>query len=282
MNWQAYDTRNCALGEGVIWHPLRNQLFWFDILGKRLLSHVDDEPLTWTFDEHVSAAGWLDKSSLLVASQSALLRLDLDSGKTSALVALEADKPATRSNDGRTDPFGGFWIGTMGISAQPGAGAIYRFFQGELRCLADALTIPNAICFAPDASCAYFTDSVDGRIMRWALDRSGWPLGAPETFIDLSRQEFSPDGAIVDHHGCLWNAQWGAGRVARYSPHGHFLDAIAFPASQISCPGFGGPDLNRLFVTSARDGLSEPGAHDGQTFVVETEATGQQEHRVIL
>ncbi|HSF92689.1 MAG TPA: SMP-30/gluconolactonase/LRE family protein, partial [Paracoccaceae bacterium] len=137
MTAQVFDPRLCTLGEGPLWHPERNQLFWFDILGKRLLSRDETGPLTWQFDEHVSAAGWVDRDTLLIASETALFRFTLSSGVREDIVALEADNPQTRSNDGRADPWGGFWIGTMGNSAQPDAGAIYRFYKGGVTKLFD-------------------------------------------------------------------------------------------------------------------------------------------------
>lgn len=285
---EIFDRRTCHLGEGALWHPERQQLFWFDILDKQLLSRTAaDGELTWSFGEHVSAAGWIDRDTLLVASESALLRFSLESAERQIICLLEADNPLTRSNDGRADPWGGFWIGTMGKRAEPGAGAIYRYYRGELRRLFAQLTIPNAICFSPDGSYAYFADTAQGVIRRQRLaERDGWPQGEPEDFIDCATAGVHPDGAVVDNNGNLWNAQWGAGRVACYDASGDFLSAIAFPAGQVSCPAFGGDDLRTLFATSATENLSatelarQPDA--GKTFVVATSVRGQREHPVIL
>lgn len=278
---QIYDERVCKLGEGPLWHPGRGQLFWFDILKNRLLSTKDGVALQWDFNEHVSAAGWVDDDTLLVASETALLRFDLRSGEMDQITALEAKNPLTRSNDGRADPWGGFWIGTMGKNGEPKAGAIYRFYRGEITILYPEITVSNTICFAPDKSCAYFSDTQSHQIMRQSLSASnGWPDGSPEVFIDLRAAGLKPDGAVVDASGCLLNAQWGAARVARYSPTGEFLDAIDFPAKQISCPAFGGKNLNTLFATSAAIGMK--GAHHGKTFSVAGVAVGQAEHAIIL
>ncbi|GGB93735.1 gluconolactonase [Marinobacterium zhoushanense] len=285
---KTYDERACTLGEGALWHPQRQQLFWFDILGNRLMT-LNDQGLTdeWQFDEHVSAAGWVDLDTLLIASESGLFRFDIDTGARQPVCPLEADNPLTRSNDGRADPWGGFWIGTMGKAAQPNAGAIYRYYRGELRRLLAPLTIPNAICFSPDGRHGYFADTAKGAIWRLALDAEhGWPADEPELFIDCRRDGVNPDGAVVDSEGRLWNAQWGASRVACYDADGGFVTAIAFPATQVSCPAFGGVDFSRLFVTSAREGLSnqvllgQPAA--GRTFIVGTEVRGRAEPRVIL
>jgi sugar lactone lactonase YvrE len=281
MTIGVYDHRVCALGEGPLWHPVRRQLFWFDILSKRLLSRTEDEIFNWDFDQAVSAAGWVDRDSLLVASEASLLRLNLVTNERQTIVPLEADNPLTRSNDGRADPWGGFWIGTMGKNFEQNAGAIYRYFRGELTSLFKDITIPNAICFSPDRAFAYFADTATQQIMQQPLSASnGWPVGAARVFIDLKSENLNPDGAVIDGEGCLWNAQWGASRIARYSPRGKLLEAIEFPAIQVSCPAFGGDNLKTLFATTAAIGTQ--GALQGQTFCAPGKAIGQMEHRVIL
>ncbi|MBT4871816.1 MAG: SMP-30/gluconolactonase/LRE family protein [Marinovum sp.] len=276
-----FDPTPCKLGEGPLWHPILNRLFWFDILSKKLHMAHEDEVTVWDFPGHVSAAGWIDQNSLLIASETALEVFDILTGRTDRIVALEADNPKTRSNDGRADPWGGFWIGTMAKDHEKHAGAIYRYYRGELRKLLPNISISNAICFAPDGSFAYFADTPCQSIQKWQLSEAdGWPVGEPEQFVDLRPQNLNPDGAVVDAAGNIWNAQWGAHRVAVYDPEGNFLDQITFPASQISCPAFGGANLSTLFVTSAATGVREPLA--GQTFFKATEALGQAEHQVIL
>lgn len=286
MTPTVFDARRCQLGEGPLWHPLRKQLFWFDILERKLLSLEGDKPLEWTFDEAVSAAGWIDHDTLLIASASGLWRFDLISGAQSLISTLEHKNQITRSNDGRADPWGGFWIGTMGYNAEPGAGAFYRFYQGQLRKLFGDITIPNAICFAPNRGHAYFADTAEAKVMRVALDRAGWPVSAPTTFVDLSSEGLNPDGAVVDKTGTLWIAQWGAGRVAAHGPDGSFVTAVDVPAEHATCPAFGGDDFATLYVTSAMQGidterLKTEGSH-GQTFAISGVAQGLAEPRVIL
>lgn len=286
MSAEVFDDRRCILGEGPLWHPERAQLFWFDIMRHRLLSRDATGPLEWRFDEPVSAAGWVDAETLLIASASALWRFDLRDGSKTQLCGLEQDNPVTRSNDGRADPWGGFWIGTMGRNAEGGAGAIYRFYQGKLHKLFGEITIPNAICFAPDRSRAYFTDTSTQKVMRVALDCEGWSDVAPAIFLDLSDSGLNPDGAVVAKDGTVWVAQWGAARVAAYAPDGAFLRAVDVPGVHATCPAFGGADLRTLYVTSARQGLPADVAHDqsphGQTFAVHGVTEGRPEPRVIL
>lgn len=274
MQVNVFDTRTCFLGEGPLWHPERQQFFWFDVLNHKLYSRESSDgdysgrPLEWHFDEIVSAAGWIDREHLLIASETALLRFSIDSGSTEKLMALESNRPETRSNDGRADPLGGFWIGTMGKCAEPNAGAIYRYYHGELRRIFDRMTIPNSICFSPDGNYLYFTDGPKQIIFRQALDANGWPQGEPGTFVDLRADDRLPDGSVVDSDGALWNAQWGSGRVARYRPDGSFDHAVPVPGVHSSCPAFGGADMRSLLVTTALEHIELPSIHDGLTYCI--------------
>jgi sugar lactone lactonase YvrE len=287
MTAVVFDETSNKLGEGPLWHPLRKTFFWFDIENQCLFQRSGDETQRWQFDEPVSAAGWIDETNLLVATASSLSKFDISTGNSEIIVPLESDNPLTRSNDGRADPCGGFWIGTMGISHETGAGAIYRYYRGEVRQLFADITVPNAICFSPDGRSAYFADSMRQKIMRQGLsEKGGWPSGDPEVFVDLTGEKFGPDGAVVDAAGNLWNARWGGYAVGCYSPDGKELETLSLPTSLVTCPAFGGADLSTLFVTSAWVDLNEekraqqPTA--GQTFMFENAGTGQAEHQVIL
>ena len=282
MSAEVFDDRICELGEGPLWHPGRQELFWFDILGKRMMSRGGHGVRDWAFDRHVSAAGWIDHDSLLIATETDLCRLDLTTDALERVVPLETDIAATRSNDGRADPFGGFWIGTMGKAAETGAASIYRYYRGVLRKIVDGITIPNAICFAPDGACAYFADTAPGIVWKQPLDAHGWPDGDRSVFIDHGPGA-GPDGAVVDRQGRLWNAHWGHFKLSVYDPSGALLEDHRLPCRQPSCPAFGGPELNQLYVTSAREHLGEDaGPADGLTYVLPLSAEGQPEPRVIL
>jgi sugar lactone lactonase YvrE len=276
----------CALGEGPLW--FEGRLYWFDILSHTL--HSCDERgqahRTIPFSEPFSAAAAAGPNTLLLASASGLWRFDTGNSALELLCGLEADNLITRSNDGRADRQGGFWIGTMGRRLEPKAGALYRYYRGELRQLLSPLSIPNSICFSPDGAIAYFADSPTRKIMRWGLNADGWPVGDPEVFVDLSASKGSPDGSVIDREGALWNAQWGSSRIVRYRADGQEDRIIPLPVSQPTCPAFGGEDLSLLFVTTARDGVdakklgTEPQA--GDLFCLTLPGLGLAEGQVIL
>lgn len=283
MSIEVFDDRACTLGEGPLWHPTRKQLFWFDIIGQRLMTRDADGPQEWAFDCPVSAAGWVDDNRLLIASDVDLSVFDLRDGTSQYVAQLEAENPVTRSNDGRADPFGGFWIGTMGRNAEPGAGALYRYYQGEVRKLRSKVTIPNATCFTPDGKHAYFADTAKNMVWRHTLDADGWPVGAAEVYLDHSATGLNPDGAVVDADGNFWCAEWGASRVACYDPSGVLVEEIALPVSQPTCPAFGD---GHLYITTALQGLpddaTDTAPHSGKTLRIAVNTRGQPEHQVSL
>ena len=290
MDATLYDDTTCLLGEGPLWHPERGELLWFDILARRLHSRGESGSRSWVMDDLSTAAGWVDRDTLLMARRGALGRFDLAVGSFDPLVPFEDDNPLLRPNDGRADPFGGFWIGSMAIEMAKGAGSIWRYFQGDLRRIVAKVTIPNAICFHPDRSHALWADTEEGQVWRQPLGRDGWPEGDPTPFLDLSGEGLNPDGAVMDAEGNAWIALWGAGAVRAYDPDARQVAEVRVPARQSSCPAFGGPDLSTLYVTSAAAGLSqEVHAHEpgqGRTYALDLGAhigvRGLPEHRVLL
>lgn len=116
--------------------------------------------------------------------------------------------------------------------------------------------------------------------MAQPLDADGWPVGDAVPFIDVSNDDFGADGSIVDADGNLWNAQWGAGRVACYGAGGTLIKTVQVPTPQTSCPAFGGADLTDLYVTTAADGIDDP--NTGKTYVITSVGKGQAEHQIVL
>lgn len=278
-----FDQRQCNLGEGVFWHPIRKQLFWFDILEKKLLTLDNGTPLEWHFDEHVSAAGWIDENCLLIASETKLFSFNLDTSNVVDVCELEASIDNNRSNDGRADPWGGFWISTMDKGAEQKAGSIYRIYNGQLSRLHAGITIPNSICFSPDETCAYFSDTSRQIIFKQILtNEDGWPAGGAEVFADFSTEKLNPDGAVVDKDGNVWCAFWGSSQIICLSSDGGIIRRVEVPAQQPSCVAYGGDDFDTLYITSARYGMSFKSENDGQTFKFKPDLVGLAEPRVIL
>jgi sugar lactone lactonase YvrE len=275
----------CELGEGPLWNPLLQRLFWFDILNQTLFSadtsgHIVDR---FTFKDVVSAAAIIDRDTLVVAQAGALLKFDIATDTSTVLSPIEEDLPGNRTNDGRANPAGGFWIGTMSRrgGSDVGAGALYQYRAGQLETILEDVSVPNSICFSPDGRTAYFADTRTKQIRKCALDpETGLPSGAWEGFASTEGLG-SPDGAVVDAEGYLWSARWGGSAVVRHAPDGSVDRIIELPVSRVTCPALGGADLRTLYITTAREGMTpeeleqEPFA--GSIFAVQVDVPGQPE-----
>jgi sugar lactone lactonase len=278
----------CHLGEGPTYDAVTDTAWWFDIVERRLFEADLGSGRTVIHSLGVmgSALARIDTQRQLVVADDGLYIRALTDGRMELYLPLEADNPATRSNDARVHPSGTFWIGTMGRRAEAGAGAIYALHRGELSRLYGEITIPNAICFSPDGAVGYFADTGKNTLFRVDLDAAtGLPRGAPVPLV-IRRGGGGIDGAVVDADGLIWNARWGGGCVDVYSPHGQHLRSLRVPARQSSCPAFVGKDFSRLLVTSAWQDMTDdarradPG--HGRTFVLDVAARGRPEPDVKL
>jgi sugar lactone lactonase YvrE len=200
----------------------------------------------------------IDADRQLLATEQGLFVRDMKSGNLTFHAALENDQPENRSNDGRTHPSGALWVGTMSKRAETHAGAIYHVARGKVTKIFSAISIPNSICFSPDGSIGYYTDTRLSRLMRVMVDpATGLPTGEPIVLVDSMEEEGGIDGSVVDADGYIWNARWGGGSVDRYSPDGLRIARYKVPTAQPSCPAFIGPNADRIAVTTAWEGLDD-------------------------
>jgi L-arabinonolactonase len=254
----------CVLGEGVLWSARRRALVWTDIQSARIWQapHPDGEPLTWPQPDRVGCLAECQSGAFLLASTKAISRSQLNGTPEAAVLLAEVESgvPHTRVNDGRTDRAGNLVFGTMNEDAsRQKHGSFYQFSSryGLRRLALPSVVIPNSICFSPDGRTMYFCDSLDRRIMQCTYEAEAAAVTAIREFVSFDSHQGAPDGSIVDADGCLWNAEWGAARVRRYTPAGRVDRDIAVPAKNPTCVAFGGSRLDELFITSARQELSE-------------------------
>lgn len=254
----------CQLGEGIIWWARHRALLWTDIDGSRLWVHDAAGTRNWPLPARLGSLVPCASGALLLGLENGLFRAEIDLGSTAApglvpLIDVEPDLPSTRINDGRTDRSGNFVFGTM--NQDDGHAAIGSFYQWSARHGLRRLDLPrvgiaNGICFSPDGTTMYFCDSPRRQIMSCAYDADGAAVAGIQPFASLGPLDGQPDGSIVDAEGCLWNAAWGAGLVRRYRPDGALDREVLVPAKNPTCAVFGGPALNHLYVTSARQEMS--------------------------
>ena len=248
------------LGEGILWDARRERLWWTDIQGRELYCYGWSEAQLKAIatPERVGSFGLVAGSDRLVtAFASGIALYHTDDGSREWLARPEGIAPGIRFNDGRVDRRGRFWSGTMVEDARCAAvGCLYSLDRGRMRCHLRGIRISNGLCTSPDGGLLYFADSPTRTIYRYELREPGGELGSPQIFA-RTPDNAEPDGATIDIDGCLWSAHWGAGCVVRYTPDGRVDRTIPIPCCQPTCVCFGGPDLDVLCVTSAREGLDE-------------------------
>lgn len=283
-----FSDRKCKLGEGPSYDEITGNLFWFDILEKKLLEKpfAGGDIVEHSLPFMASAIATIDKERQLIVSETGLHVRERATGRLTLHTRLEDTVSTNRSNDARVHPCGAFWIGTMAKDEGPKVGAIYWFFKGEIKLLYPQIAIPNSICFSPDGSIAYYTDTPTGLLMRVDCDaKTGLPTGTPKVFVDW-RGDGYIDGSVVDAEGVLWNARWAGNAVDAWSPAGRPIRSVAVPARQTSCPAFVGPGANRMVVTSAWKGLTsaerQADPHGGKTFLLDLPMKGKFEPHVLI
>ena len=277
------------LGEGAIYDPTNDKAWWFDILGRKLVSYAFP---TGALTVHAlpmmaSAMALVDRDRHLIVNEDGLCVREIRTGAMARYLDIESDNPETRSNDARVHPCGALWVGTMGKGAEEAAGSIYHVFNGRLSRLYGGISIPNAICFSPDGALGYFADTRKGEVLSVPLDpATGLPKGEPAVFLPRGSTPGNPDGAIVDADGNFINARWSAGAVDIHAPDGSHLRRLEIPARRVTCPAFVGNAADRLIVTSAHEGLDEAGRKAdplaGATFLLDLPVRGRLEPRMIL
>lgn len=263
------------LGEGPLWSAREHALYWVDILDRRInrLSLTDRSV---TVFEQPDYAAWIierARGGFVAGIGLDIVRLDLPANRRVPIGSVDRGVAGNRLNDAKADHLGRIWAGTMPASCDRPSGAFYRIDPDGLIVHVDSpYTIANGPAIDPDGAFLLHTDTALGTIFRFAINDDG-SLGPRTPFIVFEPGWGNPDGMTFDATGGLWVACWGASCVTRFDASGARERSIALPASQITSCAFAGPDLDRMFVTSAADGVEEE--HGGALFEVDPGCRGR-------
>ena len=248
------------LGEGPLWSAREQAIYWTDIKVGKLNRYrlSDGATQCWTMPATI---GWAverrDRPGFVVGLAHAIVELTLDPFAIKTRCELETDKPGNRLNDAKVDPLGRVWFGSMHDAEQEHSGAFYRLDPDfSVHKVDGGYIVANGPTFSPDGAIVYHTDSSAREIYRFDVRPDG-SLAGKSVFARFAEEEGYPDGMTTDREGCLWVAHWGGSRITRFRPDGARDRVIPFPVSQVTSCAFGGDRLDRMFVTSARIGLSE-------------------------
>ncbi|HEX7848742.1 MAG TPA: SMP-30/gluconolactonase/LRE family protein [Sphingomonas sp.] len=269
--------RRDRLGEGLLWSARDAALYWVDILGARVnrLDLASDAVASWAMPDTI---GWLverERGGFVAGLGRAFVALSLDPLVIEPIAAPEPERDGNRFNDAKADAAGRIWAGSMPLSCDRPSGAFYRLDpDGRVARIEDGYTIPNGPAIGDGF--LFHTDTALDTIFRYAIDDDG-ALGPRQPHIVFEPGWGHPDGMTIDADGHLWVACWGASCVARFDPAGRRERTVALPASQITNVTFAGDALDRMFVTSAADGVDEPQA--GCLFEVDPGCRGTAPYR---
>ena len=251
-----------ALGEGPMWLTGEQVLWYCDIPAHRLhrFRPGDGALRSWQFHTDVGSAAPIADGTLLLALRDGIWHFDPASDRRRRLAEAPYDATAQRFNDGKCDPRGRFWVGSMDEARRPGQAALYCFSAGRLEQRQDGITISNGLAWSPDGRTMYWADTPSHAVWAFPFDPDTGAMGERRVlarFPDKPAQGLDgyrgrPDGAAVDAEGCYWVAMYEGGRVLRIAPGGELLREVRIPALCPTMPCFGGADLKTVYVTSAR------------------------------
>lgn len=265
------------LGEGPVWDENRQQLYFVDILSRRVHSFnpVSGAHRQWNTGGLTSLVIPTSNGRFLLGMQGRLAVSSLNGGLPALLTAVEPEAPEQRCNDGKCDAMGRLWFGTMHTAAHPHKGALYRY-DGTLKKMLDGISISNGICWSADNKTMYYIDTAERNIRAYEFNLVNGTLGSSR--IVATTQDF-PDGMCIDHEGMLWVAMWGGNAVHRYHPRtGELTGKIWVDAPHVTSCTFGGAGMNQLFITTAKDGLTrsqlQTYPESGSLFAIQLPFTG--------
>jgi sugar lactone lactonase YvrE len=246
-----------VLGEGPLWHPEEQALYWVDIQA-HCFYRLD--PATGQYKHFevgmpVGALAFRAAGGLVLATKNGFAYWQPGSYPLDFIADPEADKPESRFNDGAVDRQGRFWAGTMGKGP---TSCLYRLDpDGSVHTMETGVEISNGIGWSPDNKIMYYTDTPKKIIYAYDFDPASGAIENRRTFVATPAEAGGPDGLTVDSEGFVWSARWDGWKITRYDPAGQVEREIQVPVQRPTSCTFGGPELNELYITSASTGLSE-------------------------
>jgi sugar lactone lactonase YvrE len=242
------------LGESPVWDGTRQTLYWVDIKGRNIhrLRFGGGPVESLETPEEIGCVALACDGGLVGALKPGFARIGWEAGSFEYIANPEKDIPGNRFNDGKCDRFGRFWAGTMDAAEKEPAGSLYCLFpDGAVKKALGGYVTSNGVGWSPGGSVMYFTDSANRAILAFDFDGPAAILSNKRVFATIPKDAGYPDGLTVDAQGYVWSAHWDGARITRYRPDGAVDRVIPMPVRRPTSLVFGGPALDRLYVTSA-------------------------------
>ncbi|MBS7817662.1 SMP-30/gluconolactonase/LRE family protein [Wohlfahrtiimonas chitiniclastica] len=265
------------LGESPVWSERDQCLYYVDILGNAIIEYdpINDAHQSWPVDENIGCIGLIKEGGFIAAMRTGVYRLNAYGEKIEHLANIPSDPAHSRFNDGKVDPWGRFWCGTVFEGEAAGAMLCCMHANGTLEVIDTGLHIVNGIAFSPDGTHMLYSDTKTATIYRYPLDPSNGHIIGERSIFAKGGQ---PDGGQFDAQGHYWSADFGAGRLTVRNTNGNIIETLNVPSRYPTMMAFGGKDLTTLFVTSSREYADASDNHSGQLYQCKAPVKGVPAH----
>jgi len=275
-----------TLGEGPVWCPRDQVLYWVDILSQTVnrFDPGSGANRVWRVPDLVGSMALREGGGAILALRHGFAFLNFETGNVKPAAAPDDIGADMRFNDGKCDRRGRFFAGTMHNPETAALGKLYRLdADGTLQVVEDGIVTSNGLGWSPDDAVFYYTDTMAHAIHAYDYDVEAGTLSNRRLFAEVPHDAGRPDGLTVDSQGYVWGTHWEGWRVTRYAPDGAVDKVIDMPVARPTSCGFGGRDLSTLYITSAAmDGIFPVGEREpqaGSIFAVPCEVAGLPEPR---
>jgi sugar lactone lactonase YvrE len=253
----------CELAESPMWDDRLGELVFVDITGERVHRYHPGTGAhrSYPVGQPVGAAAARVGPGLVLAVRDGYAALDLESGEVTSIADVARGDQAPRMNDGKVDPAGRFWAGTLSADGVSGAGTLYRLEpDATVTAVLAGVGVSNGMAWSLDGRTMYYIDSAAGGVDAFPFEPATGDLGERQRLIEIPERLGLPDGMTIDEEGCLWVALYDGSQVRRYTADGTLDRIIDLPVRRVTSCAFGGTDLSELFITTAthRPGVREP------------------------
>ena len=253
----------CELGECPVWDVARSALLWIDIISGKLYIYYTQTGICKTFNLPALTGSIVltNKGEVLAATTEGFWLFNLENGSNKPIVFMGEELSCRRFNDGKCDPHGRFWAGTLALPGYQSTGNVYALETDDTVSLKiPGVKVSNGMCWDNDAY--YFIDTPTQKVIKYTYDVATGNIKNPIVAINIPKEYGAPDGMTIDAEGMIWIALWNGSKIGRWDPiTGNLLYTITLPVSKITSCTFGGANLNDLYITTANIGMSTTELH---------------------
>lgn len=249
------------LGEGAFWNHKTLELYWVDIVGKQFNIYNPSTKKNHSI-EMPSSIGTVvpyTKEQAIVALQDGIYKVDIQSGDLELLSDVESEIKGNRFNDGKCDPNGNLWVGSIHFDMVKHKASLYKVEEnGVTTKMIDGVTNSNGIVWTKDTKTMYYIDTPTETIKAYDFDKKNSTISNGRVVVNILKEDGIPDGMAIDEDDMLWVGMWSGTAVARYNPiTGKLISKIEVPAKNVTSCAFGGKDLDELYITTSSLGMTK-------------------------